>query len=813
MLACLGAGAAAAADSSTSTGNELEEVIVTAQKTSETASKTPIALSVFSGSDLKEQGVANADSLANIAPSVAITNTGHGSTISIRGITSTDITSKGEQAVSFNLDGIAIGRPEIQQLAFFDLDRIEVLRGPQGTLYGKSSTAGAINVITAKPQNAFDAAASVEIGNFNTRRADGMINVPVSENFALRLAVNSNMRDGYLNPVLHSGSPQALGMGSEKPLNAEDNTNVRLSALWKFGNDSSLLLQATGGHLGGSGNTSGTALFDRFKGTGSSAREVYYNPMATGVDDNYRKYNAELNIKFGPVRLTYNGGYLTFDGNDNPTPSTGLKTDSYSWSQYLSNNNYNSHEVRLSNAEPQRFEYVVGANYWREQTDETDMGWGTFVNASESNPQSFENLSPGVPLNCTVPAPNTVAGCTAPNPNIVGLNQHEAKGIFGQTNFHVTDAFKLTAGLRYSSDSMFRHASIAAGPAPNGLYWADVNGNPCHPGDPCVPLTNGQSGTVVQNDVGSQSASKVTWRLGADYQVASNQMVYGYVATGYKAGSFNDICPGSSPPGPCSYGAESMTAYELGYKGKILPNLEIDSSLYYYDYAKYQLTGAKFLSPSLTGGPPLVLIYTTLVPLSLSGWEGELHWNITKDDLVNVTAAIESGHYRSGPGHATAGFGYLVQADWSDKRLDALPTWAGTLSYEHRFELRDGGYISARLNSKISAGYYESDLSGQYNGPPFGGPPGGPPPFNFTTFSLYPTQYEQGSFTRTDFDLGYTSASGKFTVDAYVRNIEDKMQMTGSPQNLYAPGQGSPDQVTVAVSAPRTIGLRLGVRY
>jgi iron complex outermembrane receptor protein len=472
-----------------------------------------------------------------------------------------------------------------------------------------------------------------------------------------------------------------------------------------------------------------------------------------------------------------------------------------------------SHELRLSNAQPQRLEYVLGANFWREQTDETDMGWGTFVNASPTNPQSFENISAGVPLNCTVPAPNTVAGCTSPNPNIVGLNQHQAKGAFGQLNFHVTDALKLTAGLRYSSDSMFRHASIAAGPSPNNLYWADVKGNPCHPGDPCVPLSNGQSGSVVQNDVGTQSASKATWRVGADYQLVNNQMVYGYVATGYKAGSFNDICPGTSPPGPCSYGPESMTAYEIGYKGKIRPNLEIDSSVYYYDYSKYQLTGAKFLAPNLTGGPPLVLIYTTLVPLALSGWEGELHWNITRNDLLNVTAAIESGYYKGGPGHATAGFGYLVTADWSNKRLDALPTWAGTLSYEHRFALSNGGYVSARVNSKFSAGYYESDLGGQYNGPPFGGPPGGPPPFNFTTFSLFPTQYVQGSFTRTDLDLGYTSESGKYSVDAFVRNIEDKMQMTGSPQNLYAPGQGVPDQVTIAVSAPRTMGVRFGVKF
>lgn len=789
-LACALGGTTNAADASTqasSTEPVLEEIIVTAEKTTGEASKTPLALSVLSGDELKEHGVVNIAELGYLAPSVEVGSAAHGANVSIRGVSTTDITSKGEQAVSFNLDGIAIGRPQVMGLAFFDLDRIEVLRGPQGTLYGKSSTAGAINVITAKPKDEFEASASMEVGNFNARRGEGMVNLPISGNFAVRFAGSYNMRDGYITPSLNNvavmGPVQSFR--TQLPLDDENNLTGRLSALWKFGDVGSLVVQGTFGHVGGTGDAASAGLFNRVNKSGSYALQVYRNPMAGTIDDQWSNFNADLNVNLGPVALAYVGGRLKFSGNDNYSPSEGLPsgdTPAYGWNDYLASNTYDSHELRLSNAQPQRFEYVVGANYWKEDIDETDMNWNTFINPNPTTTPA-----------CTEPAPNTLPGCSTPNPNIVGLTEHKAQGAFGQGNFHVTDNLKVTLGVRYSSDSMFRHSTIAAGGAPP-TGWLDANGQPCHPpGDYCVGTPN--------NDFGKESASKATWRVGADYQIALNQMIYGYVATGYKAGSFNDVDPTSPTHGPGSYGPESLTAYEVGYKGKPMANLEFDSSAYYYDYTKYQLTGATFLTPSATGGPPNVIIYTRVVPVLLYGWENELHWKLTQSDQVNATLSIESGHFRGGPGHATAGFAYGNQVDWSGKRLDAMPPVSGTVSYEHRWSTTDGGFLSARLGSKISSSYYESDLGGSVN--PFA-PQG-------TPYDLPPTQYTQRSYTRTDFNLGYTSATEKFSLNAYVRNIENKVQMLSAPQGL-APGATMSDSVTVRISSPRTFGIRIGVK-
>jgi iron complex outermembrane receptor protein len=412
---------------------------------------------------------------------------------------------------------------------------------------------------------------------------------------------------------------------------------------------------------------------------------------------------------------------------------------------------------------------VVGGNYNKEFNNEQDQNWNTQVAPGGSCPYYAPNFSPL---------------CNVPNPGITGPTQHVSKGAFGQTNIHVTDDFKLTLGLRHSSDSLSRVATIAAGPGP----FYDAAGNPCAPPHNCV---GGGPGSLSP-DVGSESSSKLTWRVGADYQLTPDKMVYVSAATGYKAGGFNDYNPvthGTSP-----YGPEELTAYEVGFKGRLVPSLQFNTDFYYYDYSKYGLTGATFLTPNLTGGPPNVVIYTSLVPATLYGWESELNWSPVRSDLVSASVAFAKGHFDGGPDHAHVGFIFSNQIDWSHKTLDNTPAVSGTLSYEHRWFMTDGAMFSARIRSKLSSSYYESDLTGAGN--PFSG-----------VYSLLPQQYTQSAYSRTDLGVGYTTASGKIDVNAYVRNVEDKLQMTSGIQNL---GTGYVNAARVRVTDPRTFGVRFG---
>jgi iron complex outermembrane receptor protein len=757
VIGCVAGGSAmaqeAAADSIPAKRDSgIQEVVITAERTAGVPSKTPIALSVISGDALKEQGVVNVANLQNIVPGVVIGNEGHGPNISIRGVSTTDVTSKGEQGVSFNIDGIPVSRPQIMGNAFFDLERVEVLRGPQGTLYGKSSTGGAINVITAKPKNEFDAAASVEIGNFNTHRSEAMINIPVTDNFFIRAAGSVNSRDGYVTESINNtSSPTA------PKLDDENNRTGRVSALWNIAKAANLLVTGTFGHVGGSGP--GPVLYSSLLNkSGSAARQVFFNPYAPAMNDNFRGVNAEFNLDLGALHLTYDGGHSKFKARDITDPGvTGAASinGQFTWTDYRADITNDAHEVRLSNATPQRIDWVAGLNYQKELNVEEDSNWAS-------------------PAGCS---PSLAASCNAPNPAIVGPTQHEGKSVFGQANFHVTDALKTTLGLRYSDDSMFRKATIAAGPGP---FYA-ASGAPCAPGAACVigPVTN---------DDGSQAAKRLTWRLGADYQLGSRQMVYGYVASGYKGGGFNDLDPRTGKP--ASYDPEKVIAYEAGYKGQLTPTLQYNTSVYHYDYKSAQITGAAFFGFGATG--PIILIYTQSAPARMSGWENELNWKATPNDKLGVTLAFERARY----GDLKVGFLAANQIDFSGKTLDNAPAVSASVSYEHRWELAAGGDLSLRWNTRYNSGYYKSDLAGLGD-------------LGSNTYIRTPAQYKQEAFTRSDLSLAYTAASGKYDIQAYVRNIEDKLQLN----TLQPIGADFATGTVARVTAPRTFGVRVGMHY
>jgi iron complex outermembrane receptor protein len=758
VVGCVAAGGAGAqtaapADISKAADNGMTEIVITAERTAGVPSKTPIALSVISGDTLKERGIVNAADLQDMVPSLIVGNQAHGVNVSIRGVSSTDLTSKGEQGVSFNLDGIPVSRPQVMGNAFFDLERVEVLRGPQGTLYGKSSTGGAINVVTAKPQKEFDAAASVDIGNYNARRTEAMINVPVTDNFALRAAVSVNARDGYITESINKTS----SLISSK-LDDEDNRTARISALWDISKAASLLVTGTFGHVEGSGP--GPVIYKTLRNQSSSAaRQVYFNPYSPAMDDRFNGINAEFNLDLGAVHLTYDGGHSKFKANDLTDPSvvgSVVNNGQFTWQEYRANITNDAHELRFSNSAPQRLNWVAGVNYQRELNDERDLNWSSTASCS----------------------PSLSAACSVPNPAIVGPTQHESKSMFGQVNFNATEALKYTVGLRYSDDSMYRKASIVLGSG-----HTDPSGAPCAPGAPCV------GGGVVTRDDGSQAANRLTWRLGADYQLAPRQMVYGYVASGYKGGGFNDVDPATGKP--ASYDPEKVIAYEVGYKSQLTPTLQYNSSVYYYDYKSYQVTSAAFFGFGPSG--PVILIYTKTAPAKMAGWENELNWKVTPNDKLGLSLAFERARY----GDLRVGFLAANLVDFSGKTMDSAPAVTASLSYEHRWDLAAGGNFTLRVNSRYNSGYYKSDLAGLGD-------------LGSNTYIFEPQQYKQQAFTRSDLSLGYMAPSGKYDIRTYVRNLEDKLQLNSIQPSTTADFDGG----TVArVTAPRTFGIKVSMHY
>ena len=185
-------GAAASADK-----GQIQEVVVTAQKRSTTAQKTAAAVTVFDAKTLEKNGVQTLQDLTKLAPGVSLGQNSASVIVTVRGVSSRDTSEIGDPAVSISTDGFSIQRPTGLSGSVYDLERVEVLRGPQGTLYGRSATGGAINFITAKPGKEFDGKVAVGVGNYGLITTEGMLNVPLNDDWAMRAAFQSTRHDGY----------------------------------------------------------------------------------------------------------------------------------------------------------------------------------------------------------------------------------------------------------------------------------------------------------------------------------------------------------------------------------------------------------------------------------------------------------------------------------------------------------------------------------------------------------------------------------------------------------------------------------------
>ena len=498
-LLCSLATASSAQTAAPETGR-LADVTVTAQKIVQPSSKTALSLTAVTGEDLRTAGATTAVGLTNLIPNVQIAPGTSGSTdISIRGIGSTNTTEVGDPATAFHIDGVYLGRPQSAGATFYDLERVEVLRGPQGTLYGRNATAGAVNLITNKPGKKFAGEANLGVGNYGLYSFDGMVNAPVNDQFALRAVVSSSSRDGYL--ITKSA---ANGFGKNR--DDADNLSARVHGLVTFNADTKLLLTVDTSRNKGAGP--GTVPIATFlNNTGAAQRTSLTNVNEGRRDDSSTGLAAEFTAQTHVGEFTYLGAYRTFDRNN--LSSTNATTS-------LTNSKFSqtSHELRLASTGKSDLTWVAGLYLFNEKGN---------IDATFTNPVLANQFGPG-------------------NPGVRFIQDpvnSKSTAVFGQATYSVTPALRLTAGLRTTSDEKSRDGRTtnlaATFNAPSLVNKAKVSYN------------------------------QSTWKLGADYDLARNVLVYANVATGYKAGGYFD---GSNAAGNNTYRPELLTSMEAGIKGR-----------------------------------------------------------------------------------------------------------------------------------------------------------------------------------------------------------------------------------------------------
>jgi iron complex outermembrane receptor protein len=681
---------------------QIQEVIVTAQKRASTAQKTAAAITVFDAKTLEKNGVQTLQDLSKLAPGVALGQNSANVIVTVRGVSSRDTNEIGDPAVSISTDGFYIQRPTGLSGSIYDLERVEVLRGPQGTLYGRSATGGAINFITAKPGKEFDAKVGLGLGNFGAVNTEGMINVPLNDAWAARAAFQTSRHNGYRK----NEAPARAG-------DDDDTTSARVHLQYAPTNSKlKVLLTGQYTHLGGVGPTvEGVPIVGAVNNNvlpAVDSRGVPHGLPNQFIDTTIKTYqlNASYDVDF--ASLIYSAGYREMDYAQLRDLDGLIGSNNYFYPREKPRDV--SHEVRLVSKGEGRFKWQFGGYYFQEKNSPLTY----FQNYSGANS----------PANVFTFSYDVLA---------------RSKAGFGQASYELIDGVTVDVGLRRSYDYKKRSG-----------------------------FQNTGSGNVPQP--GEFSSSKSTYHLGLNWQATPTNLLYGKLSTGYKAGGFTTIIGGlssGSVVSQVSYNPETIKAFEVGSKNQLFQRrVQLNLSAYTYDYQDQQVSVNN-------GGTSYVV---NAGKSRISGAEVELQARPTADDRIDGSIAYLKGEFkefciaRDAQGSCTR--------DLAGNAPVQAPKWQIGAGYEHIFEAF-GGTLTPRIQT-----HYESK--------------------SYLGVENYARQ-TQKSYSRSDAMLTYAEASGKWSLQAYVRNLEDTRVITAANANFGA--------YNFAFAAPRTFGMKLIVNW
>jgi len=557
-----------AAASSEASSTELQEVIVTANRQQSNAQSVPISMTAISGSELQQEGANSLTSLNQLAPSLyVLEGIGAGTPrFSIRGISNTDITPISSTPVALYVDDVYQASNYGVSSQLFDVQRIEVLRGPQGTLFGKNTTGGAIEYFSQVPTNKFEGYVSVdgEGGDEAGGWVEAVLNVPlIDQVLATRLSFQGNTEGDYIKDVnlgLDYGVSHSYSGRWQLRWTPDELTSANLTvfASKRFGD---------GPIYHGQYSTTPCAGFIALYlcPNGYPTPAPNSNPdtvaLAPGIPDyeNWQNQGATLRLErqFNGFGLTSISAYR--DGRyDTYQDETGFPNDFFDLLQELRTRQA-SQELRLATDQTKRLSGVVGA-FWEHDVTSFDSAY-----AATSAPPGLDSNVPSY-----------------------GEAKTTSYAAFGNVTFKVLDDLSLIGGIRKSVEEKSYYS------------WAeyfDYSGYPWTPGQLLEPIS---APPPVAPDIppisGLQYGSwhPVTWDGTIDYQTTSDVLLFGRVSEGFRSGGFNGVQLTTptvpNPQLPPIYNPEQLRAYEVGIKSDFFEHrLEINATGFHYDYTNVQV--------------------------------------------------------------------------------------------------------------------------------------------------------------------------------------------------------------------------------
>lgn len=778
----------------------LEEIVVTAQHRAESSQRAAIALNVISTDQLQNAGVTTSSALNAAAPSLYIAR-GGGVTPSyfIRGVGNFTNNGYTDPAIAFNVDGVYYGRPGSTIGAFFDLERIEVLKGPQGTLYGRNATGGAINVLTAKPElGTWSGRVALGYGNYNAFDAEAYINAPMGENGALRVSARLLDRDGYNT----DGTMDEKGHALRVQMMSELTPTLTARIIGDYthvggkgpGGTLTHILRVTPGTPATATSPANytitpTGLAPRSGLLSPSNSAIFSNIFLGGprinpgplntpfIDSDYYGVSAEINWETGIGDVTFIPAYRNADVRflfNGPAFRGGFVNEQ---SEQV------SFEARIAGESIGPVDWQLGAFYF----DENVKGSQTFSQYTVNSFQIFKS-------------------------------DNTSSAVYGRLTLNATDQLRLVGGIRYTDDKKRFQGDgrnliqICAAPtciggpsvpvAPTYADLARIITLPTLPG-PANSVAFGTTGNrlfFVPVPVNrSLNRKRTTFRAAVEYDVAPQSLLYASYETGFRSGGFNFTL------GRESYEPEFIKAWTIGLKNRFFDNrVQLNIEAFRWNYTDQQVAhfgvdstgGNSFFTENIGKSRiqgvdvdfQVKATPTTLLRGSVQWLDNKLQqftYNTIRNNAANAIPPAVGCPATA----ATAPIPGSTTGAVSD-------VWAINCSGKPGFNSPKFSF-NAGIEQTISIGDYDlvATVDGRYRS-------------NRVISFEYLSFQNSGKDFSVDASLRFGPSSGKWSVTGYVQNIGN--QLIPSLSNFA----GSTGNVAVTnYTAPRTYGIRAAVSF
>jgi outer membrane receptor protein involved in Fe transport len=788
------ASATTPSDPSTSPG--LGEIVVTANKRAENINKVGLSITAISGAALAERKITTIGDVAAAVPGLSFAPSQMGSPIlTLRGIGFNEASLGVYPAVSLYVDQIPLPFPVMTSHAAFDLERIEVLKGPQGTLFGENSTGGAINYIAAKPTDHFVAGADLTYGRFNEIEGSAYISGPLSDTLGFRVAATGHHMDDwqYSTSRRDTNGHQSYFAG-RGILDWKPSSSARFSLNINGWRDTSQpqalqLIAVRPQAPQYEPEQYGTIAFSPNKPRAADWTNEQFDPSTGVVDPQTGAVQPGTSklVDFDPSgneRFFQAGLRGDIDITDGITLTTLTSYDVYKQNQVidsdgspglllnLQHDNGKIHslnqEVRLANAASSRFRWIVGGNYEHSNTEEYQL--------------------------------DRQAGTTAYNPGNLYLNasgvtvQQHIRNYAGFANgeFSLTHQLTIKGGVRYTQSN--NHANICSTTIPGGnvdtlfnLLGSLLGTVPFTPIGPSDCYTLNQNNVPGQPFIKSLNQHNVSWRGGIDYQVTPTTLLYVNASRGYKAGSFPTLAAALFA-GLQPVTQESVTAYEGGVKTQLFDRrVTLSAATFYYDYKDKQVRG-KLADPIFGDLDALVNIPKSRV----FGVEGEV--TIRPAEGLTLNGAVT---YLDSKIQRYTGVNIVGQPDYNaaGSPLPFTPKWSGVVNVDYRMKTDRGTpFVGFTVNARTSADAAIAAERVDYADAP-----------NTFVKPGVSCVYCIKGYATVDVRVGFEADGGRWSVSAFGKNIFNKYYWTNVISSYEAAAR--------AAGMPATYGVTFGVKF